>query len=499
MTFRVFVLMSLAAAYTLGQEEALEQVAKELRSGEVTKAMAGLREIINKDPKETHARYLLAETLLDQDHFEEAGEVARQGISIDPKCAELLQASGDVAFRKGLLVDAEKAYTQALESDEKNVWAIYGKGRVAEALSLNQRAQVLFGLAHRMAPHDSSIMGRFTRFAASNEEQGAALTKYMASVNPDERRRLQWLNARLEVRKFLAGRKAWAMTSPYEPVQLEMRMLLRDPTHIYGVGLPVSLNGEKQKMLMVDTGSSGLTISRSIAEKANLERIADVDVAGIGDKGDPTGYLAFAKSVRVGKVTFENCIVHVSDKNSVGESAGLIGTDVFERYLITFDFRVSQIRLDLLPGPLWDGEAAVDRYRGPELKGFAPVLRTGGHLLVSTQIDDGPPRLFLIDTGATASFISTNAAGDVTKVRRDPNIKVKGISGAVSDVRSADKVVLVFAGFRQVNEGLTAVDMTAISRGEGMEVAGVLGLPLLRLLRITLDYRDGVVKFERAD
>jgi hypothetical protein len=67
MTFRVFVLMSLAAAYTLGQEAALEQVAKELRSGEVTKAMADLREIINKDPKETHGRYLLAETLLDQD------------------------------------------------------------------------------------------------------------------------------------------------------------------------------------------------------------------------------------------------------------------------------------------------------------------------------------------------------------------------------------------------------------------------------------------------
>ena len=46
-------------------------------------------------------------------------------------------------------------------------------------------------------------------------------------------------------------------------------------------------------------------------------------------------------------------------------------------------------------------------------------------------------------------------------------MRVKGISGNVANVYSADKVVLQFANFRQPIDGMTAFDLTRFSRGAG--------------------------------
>ncbi len=71
------------------------------------------------------------------------------------------------------------------------------------------------------------------------------------------------------------------------------------------------------------------------------------------------------------------------------------------------------------------------------------------------------------------------------------------MAGEVKKVYTADKVVLEFAKFRQANLDMLSVDLTNISRGSGTEVAAILGIPVLAIFRsITIDYRDGLVKFE---
>jgi hypothetical protein len=48
-----------------------------------------------------------------------------------------------------------------------------------------------------------------------------------------------------------------------------------------------------------------------------------------------------------------------------------------------------------------------------------------------------------------------------------------------------------------LNLGLTSFDLTGFSRGAGLEVSGIMGLPLIGLFAsVTLDYRDGCVKFD---
>jgi predicted aspartyl protease len=129
------------------------------------------------------------------------------------------------------------------------------------------------------------------------------------------------------------------------------------------------------------------------------------------------------------------------------------------------------------------------------MQSFTRIFRFGHHLLVPTSIGDVPPKLFLLDTGAVNNIISPSAAEEVTKVRRDPHIIVRGISGTVSEVYTANKTVLKFGHLSQKNQRMVGFDTTPLSDNAGTEISGFLGFATLRMLDITIDYRDGLVNF----
>jgi len=137
-----------------------------------------------------------------------------------------------------------------------------------------------------------------------------------------------------------------------------------------------------------------------------------------------------------------------------------------------------------------------DRYVAPEMRTYTPIYRFGHELLIPTVIGNNSPKLFLIDTGSVTNLMSSEAARSVTKVRDESRVTLRGLSGTVKNVKSADKVVIQFAHFKQENDDLISFDLTPISRATGTEVSGILGFTLLHMLAITIDYRDGLVDFE---
>ena len=90
-------------------------------------------------------------------------------------------------------------------------------------------------------------------------------------------------------------------------------------------------------------------------------------------------------------------------------------------------------------------------------------------------------------------------AREVSKLNRDDRMHLKGINGQVADLYQTGNLFLQFAGFRQKNLGMTAFNMWEQSRRLGTEVSGFLGLPVLNLFTLTIDYRDGLVKFDRNE
>ena len=63
-------------------------------------------------------------------------------------------------------------------------------------------------------------------------------------------------------------------------------------------------------------------------------------------------------------------------------------------------------------------------------------------------------------------------------------------------VSRADRISLVFAGFRQDNADVIAISLERMSDSFGVGFGGILGMPVLRNLALTVDYRGGAIKFE---
>jgi len=137
-----------------------------------------------------------------------------------------------------------------------------------------------------------------------------------------------------------------------------------------------------------------------------------------------------------------------------------------------------------------------DREIGPDEKDFTPVFRFGHHLLLSTTLNGQATGLFLLDTGASVSSVDSTFAQLSTKIRKNDLIKMRGISGDVKQVFEADKAVLQFACFRQQNLGLAAFNLNNRDEHSEYRLSGILGLPVLSMFRLTLDYRNNLVKFD---
>jgi gag-polyprotein putative aspartyl protease len=272
------------------------------------------------------------------------------------------------------------------------------------------------------------------------------LEGYLAGNNNEDADRrlaiqhyLEYLKART---KDLHG--ACHLASKVTSTDADLVRLLTDPTHLRGYGLAVSVNGHGSK-LMLDTGASGILISRGLAEKAGLTRLSESIIHGIGDKGGKEGYTAVADSLKIGELEFQNCTVRVLDQRSVVGEDGLIGADVFSSFLVDIDFPSEKVRLSELPKrpeqpdtklalstdeddaedqggaakPAAPEEQKIlktkpsgpqDRYIAPEMKSYTPVFRFNHMLLVPTSIGQVPGKLFLLDSGMFTNQITPAAA-----------------------------------------------------------------------------------------
>jgi len=288
------------------------------------------------------------------------------------------------------------------------------------------------------------------------------------------------------------------------PTETDLLLLGGDPSHqIRGYGLTVSVNGQNSKLLL-DTGAHGIVIDRKIAQKAGLTKISDTTVGGFGDQHKSAGYFAMTNVVKIGALEFRNCTVTVIDKGSVLGEDGLIGTDVFEQFLIDLDFPNKKLRLGNLP-PRPDENldkagyvSSAHRFRPADFSfSFAPVYRFGHLLLIQAEVGDSSDQsLFAIDTGAQRNLFSVNATRETSKIEENSHIGIKGLSGSVKRVYDAQKTALHFANVQQYADKETALNLDSMSNDSGTEVSGVLGVLNLRTLDVTIDYRDGFVGFD---
>lgn len=504
LTLTAFLLATLAATQLTVPDGVIADgaVAERLfNQGDFRAAAAAFQKIIDQAPSpEAYAG--LIQSLRKLDDVDAAEEQSHKALQKFPQSAAALAADGDVRFRRGLLTEAEDQYAAALKRDEKCARAWLGMARIDAAGSHPQRAREALAKAHELAPQDGDIL-YYWALGQPYPQNVAGLEKHLAEFRNDadwERHEREYV----DFLKALAGRKVWLPAREVAQAELKLQpiiaaqpiapqgrsarmgpqsMIAKPEDRLRGYSLQVKLNDHATASVMLDTGASGLTISRKLAEKAGAKKLSEHSLEGVGTAGPLKGYEAWVDKVTIGELEFHDCHVHVSPRSSA-DFDGLIGTDVFEDYLVTLDLTARKLRLEPLPKP---GETV----QAP----FTSFYRFGHIVLMPTTVGKSAHGLFLLDTGATNNSMSPQLARRVSRVR-DSNLTVKGMSGEVEKVYTVDEAVLDFAQVHQNHQDLITFDVHLISKQLGTEVSGMIGFATLKNMKVVIDYRDGVVEVE---
>lgn len=498
---------------------------KALIDGNLDKAVDLYKAEIARNAASPAATAGLVEALLRQQKVDEAAEAVRSALAKQPQNGALISARGEVEYRQGLPWQAAQSAQEAARLDPCNARNLLLLAKIAALNSEYASADRFLATAHALDPDDPQVRQQWLN-ALPLKQRITFLEGQLANPKPQVDPTLAQLRTTLDglkdeeaMRAQTPCRLASAMSSTRVPFVL----IMRDATHFNAFGLDVKL-GRRSAHLEIDTGADGLLVTRSVAEHAGLKPLRSSGVSGVGDRGIRKGYIAYAPSIRIGGLEFQNCAVHVVEDRGALNNDGLIGMDVFSQFLVTLNFPEHALLLDPLPkrpeseaaapslqtsdighgstpaaadGARENSVGRFNRYIAPEMSDYTRIYRVGHDLIIPASLNDKITKLFLIDTGSWTTTISPKAAAEITKVYGGlPFLDVRGVSGKVSKLYSTDQITFHFANIVQKGQQVVAFDTSGVSRSVGMEISGFLGATTLDQLVLHLDYRDGLVKFE---
>lgn len=457
-------------------------------------------------------------TLIEQNNLKDAEDQARAWVKEDPKGAAAAETFGEVLFREGEITAAYRQVqaAHALGACNPRIYLMYAA--VEEMTGNFKMAKDHIQLAHQLAPQDVEIhhawIGTLPR--KQRVEERSALLKDERLLSPEEKNDLQQLLANADH----LSKDDCSLVTPADSAKVPIVPIMNGVYSTGEAGLDVKFNGKTRRM-QLDTGAGGILLSKSAAASLGLTRELKIRSGGIGDKGDVPTSTAHVASVKIGDLEFRNCRVEILEKGGALENNGLIGGNVFSKFLLTLDFPNLELRVEPLPkrpeekikaaetlstenkprepgveGGEDEDEPLHDSYRAPEMKDWSKVYRYGHELLLPMRIGESNFKLFLVDTGADSMLISPAAAREVTKVKTNYDDHIRGISGEVNKVYQTGKFRIEFANLYQKVDSMTSIDTTKLSHDTGVEISGLLGAPILFRLTVHIDYRDNLIKFD---
>ncbi|HEX4228887.1 MAG TPA: retroviral-like aspartic protease family protein [Bryobacteraceae bacterium] len=457
-------------------------------------ALPLLRAAAAADPKNASVRAALLSSLTYEGLVDEAADAFDAAATDFPNSPEVLTARGEFTYYMGDVYLANQLFNRSVKIAE-TARAVFALSEMLRASSNYRTARLLTMRAHELDPKDALI----TR-------------AWIPSLIPEKRREVfgpfraahPWLYEHYATQsatssQVAAGvnkRKAFELDGGLQETTLHLVPLMYTATKIRGLGLEFTIENGKRLVLLFDTGASGIMVNQKAVDKVGLSHLGTIEGRGIGDKGPRNGFVSVADTCKISTLTYKTCVMRVFEgKHPAGDEDGLIGADFFSRYVVQIDFQ--RRLLHLTPQPAREPSAqGYNRAPLPDEKDFTPIFRYGHQLMVPTRLNGKTWGLFLIDTGSSMSIVDSTFARLSTKVYANSYMRVRGLSGEVNKVFEADRAQLEFATFRQQNVGITSVNLNNSPEHVPVRMSGVFGFPLLDLFRLTIDYRNGLVKFD---
>ena len=275
----------------------------------------------------------------------------------------------------------------------------------------------------------------------------------------------------------LLASAAWAgqrVASDYRDYRIALSIWRPTGVTAMGVVVPVRLDGGRVLRLVLDSGASGITISNKTARELQLGTLVETKVTGFGEGLNVVGHVGFVDSVVIGDLRFEACPIRVVANDLARRADGVIGTDFFGAFRIRLDPAGRELRL----------EAFTEEQSGPR-------NRSNHLLFVKATVNGNAEGLFLVDTGSAVTSLASDLPWPSAMAGNTMNLI--GISGDVPEARYLAPVSLEIDGKKVVERQPVALNLAAISRRNGITVAGILGYSVLSRTGVTFDYREGSV------
>jgi hypothetical protein len=495
-------------------------------NGDSQKATTLYADAVARDPSNEIARVRQIQALLDLQKNTEAAQLADAWTAKSNDAFAVL-ASGSVRLDEGDLVEGYALLAKAAALDPCLADVYQSMARFEELAGYHDTSRKHLALAHQLDPLNDRIRLNWIDSLAPSD-QIEELEKYLTDSKLLDDKRRAYFSAVIE-RKRAITKANCHMVSKAHAVTIPMRIF----PNVNGIdyyGLEIEFNGTS-RLLWIDSTRSGLNLYADSSAGLNLTTL---DKPHPGLVGVQQRYLndeiKKAASVKIGGIEFADCPVQVpASLNSSGRMqvsqdsdlfGGLIGTDIFDRYLITLDYVRHEVRLEPLPrspsetipaehldamgGDLGSIASANDRYVAPAMQNWTKIYRKNQHLLMPVRIGSPGIKLFRLDTYDLFSAISPQTATEVTSLKRDgagylsPDSVPDDFDSDSKGMKAfkTGSLTLDFANMRLPFHSMVALDTSYISKDVGVTISGFLGYPELSKLVMHLDYRDNLVLFE---
>lgn len=437
-------------------------------------------------PQDAALSAALVNTLLHEGKLAQAETQANSLITANPNSAPALTAMAQVDLREGQPGPAGTALDKAIAANPCDAFTHLVRSRLLriESMYTSERAEIQ--RAYDIDPANPDIQRAWQGIVSPSQEIQSVddSLKTMSGIDADSRRK-----AETSIHDLMPLLHEQSQTCQGLPTEASAEMSLEPsmlgPKQIEGYKLEVQLPQSKLKLL-VDTAASGLYISKAVADQNGFKP----------GPNDPPGTV-HVDSLRIGTLEFRNCMLGVSNTPFTGNSDGFIGTDIFSPWMVTLDFRLQKLLLSPLPKQA--GVLPGDRPNAPELANFTPVYRRRQYFLAPVTFKDNSQKLFILATGMRNSAMTSDAAHSVSKMKVDFTNTEQTTSGTrVQFFREVFDMQL--PAQPQIHQGhILQFDPAVVDQNAGFEIAGMMGLDILRQFTLHLDYRDGLVEFEPAN
>jgi hypothetical protein len=191
-------------------------------------------------------------------------------------------------------------------------------------------------------------------------------------------------------------------------------------------------------------------------------------------------------TVQIGDLVLDDCDILAADGPILDGVDGVIPMSLFAGFLLRLHIPGKVLHLDAYPSDPPDADGS-----------YLPVRADNRLFFLPTVLDELHPGYVLLDTGATFSAISPEAARPSRNYWSLANsICLLGGSGGIEGY-TLPSGVRFRVGQRVLSaDPAVVVDLSDFSRHHQFAITGILGYPALGNSIVTLDYRDSLVRIE---